>query len=100
MKPLLAQASLDAGYVPWLVIVLLIVLGRAKAALPAAIAALAFLAFLIVVWSGGGDDVATEIAWSARRVLVTPLVILFFASVAALQPESRAESGPSVSRPV
>ena len=80
--PLFREASLHAAYVPWMALVLLILIERSRAALPALAAAAAYLAFLVLVWAGGAEDnIAMEITWSAGRVLMTPLVILFFAAV-------------------
>lgn len=82
-RPLFEEASMHAAYVPWIALGLLILVGPMKrAALPALAAAAAYFAFLVVVWAGGTEgNIAMEITWSARRVLVTPLVILFFAAV-------------------
>ncbi len=82
--PLFREASLHAVYVPWIALALLILVGRRRAALPTLAAAAAYLAFLVVVWAGGAEgNIAMEITWSARRVLMTPLVILFFAAVSS-----------------
>jgi len=83
-RPLLVEASMHAWYVPWIALFLLIALGRRRASLPALGAAAFYLAFLVYVWAGGAAaGSAPEIAWSARRVLVTPLLFLFFAAVSA-----------------
>jgi hypothetical protein len=82
VRPLLEQASMGVAYVPWLALLLVIVLGRTKAAFSAMLAAIGYMAFLTLAWMAFAD-VATEVAWSARRVLLTPLLLLFFGAVAA-----------------
>jgi hypothetical protein len=83
-KPLLVELTMHALYVPWIALALLIILGHTRAAVPLVIASATYLLFLIIVWAGGAEEnIALEISWSARRVLVTPLVLLFFAAVAA-----------------
>jgi hypothetical protein len=90
-RPLIQQASMGVAYVPWIALLLVIALGRVRAALPAILAAMAYLVFLTMAWTGV-TDVATEIAWSARRVLLTPLLLLFFAAVAS-RPGPETEKG-------
>lgn len=96
VKPLLVEASMHAYYVPWIALVLLVARGRRRTSLPALGAAALYLAFLVVVWAGGAEaGIAQEIAWSARRVLVTPMLFLFFAAVraASASGQAAAESG-------
>ncbi len=83
-RPLLIESSMHAFYLPWIALAVLIAAGRTRAALPGLAAAAAYLAFLIVVWAGGAEaNIAKEIAWSARRVLITPLLLVFFAAAGA-----------------
>jgi hypothetical protein len=83
VKPLLEQATMHSGYLPWLAVGLLIALGKPRRAWRVVAAALLYFAFLVAAWVGGGGDVATEVAWSARRVLMTPLLLLFFGAYQA-----------------
>jgi hypothetical protein len=81
-KPLLVEASMHAFYLPWLALAVLASAGRVRAALPALLAAAAYVAFLVVVWAGGEEaNIVAEIGWSARRVLIVPLLLAFYAAV-------------------
>ena len=75
----LREMSLRAWYTPWIAAIVLLVCGRARNAWPLIAASLAFVAFLIDVYVRTNGTPA----WSAGRVLITPLVLLFFATVAA-----------------
>lgn len=79
---LLRDGGLRAAYAPWLVLAALIVLGRWRAALPHVTAAAAYAAFLLYLYSRG-DDATVHVAWSAQRVLITPVVLLFMGALAA-----------------
>lgn len=78
LAPLVSEGALGCAYVPWIAAILLIAAGRPRAALPGILAALAFFGFLIVAWLG--TNVSTEIAWSAKRVLMTPLLLLLISA--------------------
>lgn len=91
-KPLLAESAMGSMYLPWIAVVLLIACGRARMALPAVIAAGAFIVFLIVVWIG--TEAQSEIAWSAKRVLMTPLLLLFFGAAKALSARAECRTAP------
>lgn len=81
-KPLLVEASMHAFYLPWLALALLIAVSRTRAALPALVATAAYVAFLVVVWAGGEEaNIVAEIGWSARRVLLVPLLLAFYGAV-------------------
>lgn len=76
---LLREMSFGLWYTPWLAIALLVALGQARRAIPYAIAALGFLGFMTIIYARP----EAHMEWSAQRVLMTPLVIVFFGAVAA-----------------
>ena len=77
-----ANASFGLGYLPWLVPFALAVIGRRRAALPYLIAALGYGAFLTVIYAHS-SDAGVYAAWSATRVLLTPVLFFVFAALAA-----------------
>lgn len=94
------EAGLGFNYLPWLVLVGIILLGRlsAKVAIPLAIATL-YLPFLAFVYAHGTGDPTELILTSARRVLLTPLLCMLVAAIAAHEnaggfETSRSDSGP------
>jgi hypothetical protein len=96
VKPLLVESSMHAFYLPWIALAVIIAAGRSRAAVPALAAAAAYLVFLVVVWAGGAEaNIATEIAWSARRVLITPLLFVFFAAASASRAQAARAALPA-----
>ena len=89
LAQLLREMSFGLWYTPWIAVALLIALGNARRAIPYAAAALGFLGFMAVIYARP----EAHMEWSAQRVLMTPLVILFFGAVAA-RPRDRVTAQP------
>jgi hypothetical protein len=87
LATLVREASFHLLYAPWVVVVVLILCGRWRAAVPAFMAAVVCVTFLLYAYSRGEG---AEISWSATRVLMTPLLILFFGALASLRVTSGA----------
>lgn len=85
LAQLVRQASFGIAYAPWIVLLLVIACGRFTRALPFLASAAVYLPFLLVVY-GGGNASAMTIEWAATRVLLAPLLLVFFGAVAALTP--------------
>lgn len=80
---LLLEASYGVAYLPWLVVVALLLLGSWRAALRHFLIAAGFVAFLLYAYTHMQGDPSLWIGLSANRVLMTPLVTLFFGALAA-----------------
>ncbi|HKR66127.1 MAG TPA: hypothetical protein VJZ00_20520 [Thermoanaerobaculia bacterium] len=81
---LVKELSLHLWYVPWIVLAILLFTGRAKAALPYLAASLAFLVFLLLVYTRKEP----HLEWSAGRTLMTPFLLAFFGVIAARRPSA------------
>lgn len=79
LRDLLRELSLHLGYTPWIAIAVILVCGRIRNAIPYVVATLAFLAFLLAVYTHPDP----HLEWSAGRTLMTPLLLFIFAAVAA-----------------
>jgi hypothetical protein len=78
----------DFLYVPWIGVALLwLTAPRRGKGVPAAATALGFLLFIAFLYAHGAADPSQWIAWSASRLLLTPLLCLFFAAAAASAPQ-------------
>lgn len=78
------QASLGYFYLPWLLILAILALGRFRLnLLTPVVVALVHVPFLIYVYSHGQTDPTGWIIDSAKRVLLTPLLCLLVAAIAA-----------------
>lgn len=82
LKLLAGEAGFGVGYLPWLVLVFFVATGRLRAALPQLIAAAGYLTFLLLVYACSSSP-NLLVAWSATRVLLTPLLCIVFAALAA-----------------
>ena len=86
LPALFRSASYGAGYLPWIVLIGIAVARRpARRSLAPAAAGLAYLAVNVTFYFHGTGDPAAWIDWSARRVLLTPLLCFLFALAAADQ---------------
>jgi hypothetical protein len=88
-----ADASFGVGYLPWLIPIVFIVIGRPRAALPYLTAAAGFVAFLIVVYARSSDT-SVYVAWSGTRVLLTPLLFFVFGALASANPKQDSALSP------
>jgi hypothetical protein len=79
------EASFGIGYLPWIVLFALVVIGRVRPAWPQLFVASASVLFLLFVYARNGDR-DFHAGWSAMRVLLTPLLCLLFATLAASRP--------------
>jgi len=84
-RVLLHEASFDVAYIPWIVAGLFLATRRAR--LPALAIAAGMLAFLLFVYARAGD-MTPLVLFSAKRVLMTPLLALLLSP-----PESSAADG-------
>jgi hypothetical protein len=89
------EASFGIGYLPWIVLFALVVIGRVRPAWPQLFVAAASMFFLLFVYARSADP-GFHIAWSAMRVLLTPLLCLVFAALAASRPRRLSEGLSSV----
>ncbi len=77
-RQLAGEMSFGLWYTPWIAIaLLLLVRARIRPALPYLAATAAFLAFMVVIYARP----EAHMEWSAERVLLTPLVLFFFAGM-------------------
>ncbi|HEX3071634.1 MAG TPA: hypothetical protein VHX14_23935 [Thermoanaerobaculia bacterium] len=79
------EASFGIAYLPWIVLVVLAVIGRVRPALPQLFVAASSVLFLLFVYARNGDR-DFHAGWSAMRALLTPLLCLLFAALAASRP--------------
>jgi hypothetical protein len=79
------EASFGIAYLPWIVLFALVVIGRVRHAWPQLFVAAASVLFLLFVYARNGDR-DFHAGWSAMRVLLTPLLCLLFAALAASRP--------------
>jgi hypothetical protein len=79
------EASFGIAYLPWIVLFALVVIGRVRPALPQLFVAAVSILFLLFVYARNGDR-DFHAGWSAMRVLLTPLLCLLFAALAASCP--------------
>jgi hypothetical protein len=78
---MLRELSLHLWYIPWIVLAVLLFHGKVKAALPYLAAALAFVVFLLLIYTRKEP----HLEWSAGRTLMTPFLLAFFGVIAALR---------------
>jgi hypothetical protein len=76
------QASFGMWYLPWAVPALLIALGNLRSARVQLVTLCLTAGFLLYVYGRVGDQTIL-VDWSATRVLLSPLLMIFFAGVAA-----------------
>lgn len=77
LRQLLGEMSFGLWYAPWIAIAILLFLRPNRRAIPYIAGVLAFLAFMVAIYAR--PDAHME--WSAQRVLITPLVMFFFAGM-------------------
>jgi hypothetical protein len=102
----LREGSYGAAYTPWLVVVALGFRWRDTASTRVNLAvATGFLGFVLYIYLTSPTDPRLWIIWSASRLLLTPLVAVFFAAMASrIEPGVRARrlqrsaSGPQGGR--
>jgi hypothetical protein len=83
----LHEASYGAAYIPWLVVAALGLRGRNTASTRMNLAVAAgFLGFVLYMYLTSPTDARLWIIWSASRLLLTPLLSIFFAAVASQLP--------------
>lgn len=92
VRGLIASASYDSAYLPWIVAVAVLLAGRpARARLATALGAAALiLAADILIYLVSPTDPTLWVAWSGARLLLTPLFCLYAAAAGGL-----AEAAPS-----
>src|SRR5262249_10847000 len=77
------EASYSAWFVPWIAVLALAIRGKRSPASRMALAvAIGFGGFIVLTYLTSTADPKKWIDWSASRVLITPLVCLFFWSAA------------------
>ncbi|HEX8411001.1 MAG TPA: hypothetical protein VF883_19205 [Thermoanaerobaculia bacterium] len=79
---LVRELSLHLWYTPWLALIVILLCGRAKNALPYLLATLLFLLFLLSVYTRAEP----HLEWSAGRTLMTPLLLFIAGVLAAHRP--------------
>src|SRR5258708_6143680 len=88
MKRVGSQASFGMWYAPWAVPSLLIALGNLRSARIHLLTLCLTAGFLLYVYGRVGDQ-TTLVDWSATRVLLSPLLMIFFAAVPTTTPLSK-----------
>jgi hypothetical protein len=84
LSGLLREASYDAVYVPWFVAVAIGFRWRNSASTRMNLAvAVGFLGFVLYLYLTSPTDPRLWIMWSASRLLLTPLLAIFFAAMAS-----------------
>jgi hypothetical protein len=91
----LTSASFGIAYLPWIALATLVLLGRSRRALPFLLAAAAYVVFIVFSYLHGESDPREWIRWSGSRLLLTPLLILFFGAAAASGPEGDLRAEPA-----
>lgn len=74
------ELSLHLWYLPWIALVAIVLCGRVRSALPYLLACALFLAFLVAVYMRAEPQ---TMIWSAGRTLMTPVLMLIAAAMAA-----------------
>ena len=92
---LVREGSFGIGYIPWIVLFGLVVMGRVRRAWQQLFIAAAFFLFLLFVYARNGDR-DFHVGWSAMRALLTPLLCLLFAALAASRPQRLSEGLSSI----
>ena len=77
------ELSLHLWYLPWIALIAIVVCGRVRNAIPYLLACALFLAFLVAVYMRAEPH---TMIWSAGRTLMTPLLMLIAAAMAAHTP--------------
>jgi len=89
LRELPAAGRYEAGYLPWLVVGTALAAGlRRGLELRAGLVAILFFLFTVYVYLHMSVEPTQWIAWSASRLLLTPLTALFFAAAGAAKPFS------------
>ncbi len=83
-KGILANADYHSAYAPWIVVAVITIFGaRHRAWRAPALVAAGYFGFIVYCYLHGGEmDPSLWISWTAPRLLLTPLVCLFFAATA------------------
>ena len=83
-EKILANADYHSAYAPWIVVGVIAIFGaRHREWLAPALVAAGYFGFIVFCYLHGGDkDPSLWISWTAPRLLLTPLVCLFFAATA------------------
>ena len=93
---ILASASFQAAYLPWIALgVLLVVAPSRRRARPFLLAAAAYTILLVFSYLHGESDPRKWIEWSGSRLLLTPLLLLFFGASAATMQERDLRTDPA-----
>lgn len=92
---ILTSASFGIAYLPWIALATLVFLGRSRRASPFLLAAATYVVFIVFSYLHGESDPREWIHWSASRLLLTPLLILFFGAAAASGPEGDLRADPA-----
>jgi len=82
-RELVHELALRLHYTPWIAAAIILICGRARRGMPYVLASLGFIAFLLSVYTRAEP----HLDWSAGRTLMTPLLLFYFAAVAAHRPE-------------
>jgi hypothetical protein len=78
-REMVHELALRLHYTPWIAAAVILLSGRARRAMPYVLASLGFIAFLLSVYTRAEP----HLDWSAGRTLMTPLLLFYFAAVAA-----------------
>lgn len=94
VRTLAEEASFDLWYLPWIVaaIPLIAAWRHLRAALPCLLLAATYTVFIIYCYLHGQSDPVQWMRWSAMRLLMTPMVVVYFAGVAALVARATADA--------
>jgi hypothetical protein len=88
------QAAYDAWFMPWIVVFVLSIGGkRTRASFLALAVALGFGGFIICTYLTSKEDPTLWIQWSAARLLITPLLCLFFVAPANASANAKSTRG-------
>jgi hypothetical protein len=76
--------SFGAAYLPWLILVMLLLMSQSRrAAVPWTAAAGVYTAFIIFSYLRDIADPRQWVVWSGPRLMLTPLLLLFFGVMAS-----------------
>jgi hypothetical protein len=78
-RELVHELALRLHYTPWIAAAIILGFGRLRRATPYVLASLGFIAFLLSVYTRAEP----HLDWSAGRTLMTPLLLFYFAAIAA-----------------
>ncbi|HUR80995.1 MAG TPA: hypothetical protein VM733_09525 [Thermoanaerobaculia bacterium] len=77
------ELAVRLWYLPWIAFLVIVICGRVRSAIPYLLACAVFLAFLVAVYMRAEPH---NMIWSAGRTLMTPLLLLIAAAMAAHAP--------------